>query len=101
METTFGHYTVILKKVVRKKGMKVLITTPKGIVCSFQVTVPKPLDFRVIYENVKVRTRHSRFDGFAYFLDLFKFIDYQISRLPFETVKCTCSLFSVDFSQKC
>ena len=62
-----------------------LITTPKGIVCSFQVTVPKPLDFRLIYENVKVRTWHSRFDGFAYFLDLFKFIDYQISRLPFET----------------
>ena len=27
------------------------------------------------------------------FLDLLKFIDYQISRLPFETVKCTYSLF--------
>ena len=81
METTFGHYTAILKKVVGKKiTLKVLITTPKGIVRSFQVTVPKPLDFRVIYENVKVRTRHSRFDGFAYFLDLFKLIDYQISR---------------------
>ena len=27
------------------------------------------------------------------FLDLLKFTDYQISRLPFETVKCTYSLF--------
>lgn len=63
-------YSYFEKGCWKKKSVKVLITTPKVIVCSFQVTVLKPLDFRVIYENVKVRTRHSRFNGFAYFFGL-------------------------------
>ena len=53
---------------------------------SFQVAVPWPQDFREIWENVTVRTRHRGFDNHVW---LIKIINYRIPRLPFETAVCT------------
>ena len=65
---------------------------------SFQITVPWPQDLREIRENVTERTRHSGFDVSIYLLELLKFIDYRIPRLPFEIVPCAFVLYSDNLS---
>ena len=64
------------------------MTTPKGTEGSFQVTARRTLDFREIWENVAIGTRHCRFDEFLYLFDLLKCIDYWIPKLTFEILIC-------------
>ena len=47
-----------------------------------------------------VRTRHRRFDGFIFLIDLLMLTDYWILRLPFKSVACTFVLFFRTFLQK-
>ena len=45
----------------RKKKRKSEHDYPESYLGSFQVTVPGPQDFKEIWENVAVTTRHLRF----------------------------------------
>ena len=97
-ESIFGEYVhSCFHKGCRKK--KVLVTTPIGIVGSFQITVLLPQDFRENWENVTVRKRHYNLDEFIYLFNFLKFTDYQIPRLSFKIVMCTFVLFSANLSQ--
>ena len=97
-ESIFGEYVhSCFHKGCRKK--KVHVTTPIGIVGSFQITVLCPQDFRENWENVTVRKRHHNLDEFIYLFNFLKFTDYQIPRLSFKIVMCTFVLFSANLSQ--
>ena len=51
--------------------------TLKGSMNRFHITVPlpRPNDFREIYENVNMRARNREFDQFIYFFCILKFVD--------------------------
>ena len=57
-----------------------------------QVTVPAwPQDFREIWENVIVRTRHRVLINYVFYL--LKLIDYRIPKLPYKLVACNVFIF--------
>ena len=69
------HIQLFRERSSQKKNLRwccfVHTTSPKGIVGNFQVALPGPQDFKEIWVNVTVSTRHRLFK-----MDLFTYLTY-------------------------